>query len=215
MTVILGKHKIFYAAVPKVACTSLKKAFFEVENGFAFRDYRASGRFRHIHNAAYPTLLFDDHQQKNNKDLWRATFVRDPIARLLSAYSNRVLHHNELSEQAAGAKLDALGLAPRPDLETFVDNLTDYQKAHPSIWHHTRRAVAFLGTNPDYYSRIYTLSEMKTFEADIEERSGTKMTVGREQTGGKKFKVEDLSKKSVEKLKKFYAEDYKTYGAYF
>ena len=215
MTVILGKHKIFYAAVPKVACTSLKRAFFELENGFPFQPYVANGMERHIHNSAYASRLFQEHPAKHRTDLWRICFVRDPIARLLSAYSNRVLHHNELSEQAAGAKLDALGLAPRPDLETFVDNLADYQKAHPSIWHHTRRAISFLGTDLNYYSRIYTLSEMKAFEADIEVRTGTKMTVGHEQTGGKKFRADDLSSKALKKLRAFYAEDYKIYGDYF
>jgi hypothetical protein len=49
MTVILGKHKLSYILVPKVACTSLKAFFFEVENGLPFRDFRTSGRPWWIH----------------------------------------------------------------------------------------------------------------------------------------------------------------------
>lgn len=55
MTVHLWDHKLTYVAVPKVACTSVKHAFFQIGNGRAFEDYVANGRYVHIHTL-YPTL---------------------------------------------------------------------------------------------------------------------------------------------------------------
>ncbi|WP_278922738.1 sulfotransferase family 2 domain-containing protein [Pseudophaeobacter profundi] len=215
MTVILDTQKFFYAAAPKVACSSLKLAFFELENGRPFEKYTINRNKKHIHNVGYRTLLRSAYPEHRIKDYFRTTFVRDPIARLLSAYGNRVIAHKELSLQIARKGLEEQKLEPTPDLDLFVDRLADYQKAHPSILHHTQPLVLFLGADADYFSRIYLLSEMAQFVSDFTERTGQPLTVGREQTGGPKFKPSDLTEKQRQKLMKVYRDDYKAFGKYF
>ncbi|OIQ44735.1 MAG: hypothetical protein BM558_06650 [Roseobacter sp. MedPE-SW] len=215
MTVILDKHKIFYASVPKTGCSSLKLAFFELENGFPFQPFRTNGVSKHIHNAGYRTLIRSGFPDERIKDYHRIAFVREPIARLLSAYGNRVIYHQELSLKKAAAGLREHKLEPTPDLDQFIDRFAYYRQAHPSILHHTRPSTIFLGMDPGYYSRIYTLPEMDQFAHDISERVGQEVTVGRSQTRGPKFKVEDLTKKQRQKLRKFYKADYDAFEAYF
>ena len=215
MSVVLDNYRIFYAAVPKIGCTSIKNAFFELENGFPFQNYVANGRERHIHNAGYETWLRDRYPEQRIADYYRIAFVRDPIGRFISAYSNRVLYHQELSEKKAGPALKKLGLSPTPELGLFVDRYEEYMQAHPSIWHHTRPMVDYLGRDSGYFSRIYVLSEMDTFAEDISNRIGKPFTVGRMQRGGQGHKPDDLTWQQRRKLKKFYKADIKVFGKFF
>lgn len=215
MCVILDDHKLFYAPVPKIACTSIKYMFFEFENGFEFQPFKINGKAMHIHKVGYKGTLREKFPVKRVEDYHRVCLVRDPIKRFLSAYSNRVIHHKELSRMKAGANLRELDLEPNPNLELFIEKFEDYCKAHNSIFHHTRPMVDFLGTDPSYYAKVYPMEEINQFATDMSERLGKEMNLGRRQTGGPKLKVEDLTSEQVEKLKAFYAEDYKVFGDYF
>src|SRR5204863_9345498 len=91
---------------------------------------------------------------------FRFTVVRDPIERLLSAYSNRVLQHDELSEARLRYGQADANLTPRPGIGVFIDNLEQYRAADESIRHHTEPLTYFLGDDPTYYNRIYGMSEI-------------------------------------------------------
>lgn len=215
MSVILDNEKIFYAAVPKIACTSIKTAFFEIENGFAFKPFRANGKWNSVHDIGYGSRLREFYPEARIADYYRVALVRNPVARFLSAYGNRVIHHQELSMQKAGKALEQLDLAPTPSLDLFIDRYEDYLQAHPSILHHTRPLVDFLGSDPEYFSRLYTLKQMDAFVADISERVGRNMVVGHHQTGGPKFTRRDLTRARLEKVRALYEKDYENYGAFF
>ncbi|WP_162930174.1 hypothetical protein [Pseudophaeobacter sp. EL27] len=79
----------------------------------------------------------------------------------------------------------------------------------------TKPSSDFLGMDPSYYNRIYTLFEMDQFASDMSERTGQEVKVGRSQTHGPKFKVEDLTTKQQQKIREFYKSDYEAFGAYF
>lgn len=215
MSVVLDQFELFYAAVPKVACTSVKHMFFVIENGRRFRPFSINGHPKQIHNIGYRTFLREVYPEQRIADYHRITLVRDPIRRFLSAYSNRVLHHRELSMDKAGKKLRALGLQPRPDLDLFVERHAEYLNAHPSIFHHTRPMTDFLGTDAGYFSQVYALEDMDRFVGDVAKRVGKEVEIGREQTGGKKFKPSDLSAAQIDRLKTYYEADYRAFGDYF
>ena len=44
MTVHLWDHNLTHVAVPGMACTSIKHAFFEIENARLFKDYLVNGK---------------------------------------------------------------------------------------------------------------------------------------------------------------------------
>ena len=214
MSVILDQYELFYAAVPKVACTSLKSMFFELENGHPFAPYKVNGRMKNVHNIGYRSMLRDTYPEGRIANFHRVTLVRDPVKRFLSAYSNRVLHHRELSREKAGKKLRELNLEPNPDLDLFVEKHADYLEAHPSILHHTRPMVDFLGKDAGYFSKIYPMEDMDQFARDISDRVGKEVTVGREQTGGRKFQLSDLSEAQTRKIRDYYETDYRVFSDY-
>lgn len=215
MTVFLWDHKLTYVAVPKVACTSLKHMFFEIENGFPFRSYAANGTRKHIHNACYPSVTFDRLPHERIADHLRLTLVRDPVQRFLSAYGNRVVALRELSGKQAGVRLRKAGLRPNPSLSEFVDRLEDYRAASASIAHHTDPLTCFLGGDPGYFAEIYNLRNIETFRQRIEAAVGRPVAIPRLQTGGPKLSPDDLSADERRKVEAFYAEDYEVYGAIF
>ncbi|KPQ05535.1 MAG: Sulfotransferase family [Rhodobacteraceae bacterium HLUCCA12] len=213
MTVILAKQKLSYIPVPKVACTSLKAFFFEVENGFPFRDFRTSGRPWWIHHF-YPSIPFADQKLALMEEHTRIAVVRDPVRRLLSCYSNRVMHHKELSEKRAGPALAEADLPCDPDLSTFVQRLPDYCAAVASIWHHAMPMVEYLGRDPQFYTHLYKIEATPDMQADVQRLTGSKAELKRLQTGGPKFGIDRLNAQEIARLKDFYDEDYAIFGAY-
>lgn len=213
MTVILQEFGLSYLPVPKVACTSLKTYFFEIENGFAFQPFATSGRKWWIHNF-YASRPRGEQDQPAMADHHRIAVVRDPVARLLSCYSNRVLHHRELSREKALRPLRRAGLPFAPDLSTFVANLAGYCAAVTSIQHHAAPMVTFLGDDPAYFSRIYQMTELDQLVADVAARTGRRAPLQKLQTGGPKITAEALTRAEIDLLHDFYAEDYAAFAAH-
>lgn len=214
MAAILKKQGIFYASVPKVACTSVKEFFFEIENGFQFRMFEASGRKRHIHHF-YPALLREQFPEGRIRGLHKVAVVREPVVRFLSAYSNRVRHHHELSMKSAGEALQRLGLEPNPSLGLFVDRIEEYCLAHPSIKHHTQPMVDFLGDDADFYDKVYRMSELKTFEEEMNAVAEMDVRMPHSQRGGPRVTQDALSPAQITKIESLYEKDYEVFGQYF
>ena len=214
MPIILDEMKLSYTPVPKTACTSLKTLFFEVENGREFIPFKRNGREFHIHNV-YPSVFFNPKLTERQSEYSRFLLVRDPILRLLSAYSNRVVHHGELSREKARKQLVAHDLAPNPSLVEFVHKLPIYMKAVETIDHHTRPLIDFAGPEANFYTRIYNMSEIDEMLAEIASIVGQPLKLQRLQTGGPKLSLEDLGSREIERLREFYAGDYSEYGDHF
>ena len=214
MAIIIDKHKFSFFFVPKVACTSIKYMCFEIENGRPFEPYVANGVTRYVHEAVYPGRRFPDVPHGAIKAHVRLAMVRDPIARFLSCYSNRVVHHKELSVRKAGPALKKLGLKPDPTLGEFADRFGLYRKCSDSIRHHTAPMVRFIGKEPEYYEAVYNLRDIDRCVARISEVVGRPLELGRHQTGGPKLSESDLTAAQIDRLRQFYAADYTAYGAY-
>jgi hypothetical protein len=213
VTVFLWERQTSYLAVPKAACTSIKVMLFAYENQRPWQPFKANGRTFHIHTV-YRTLEFTELPTARIARHERLAVLRDPVKRLLSSFSNRVLHHRELSAQHAGPVLARHGLPPDPDLGQFIDRLEDYAAAVPSIFHHTRPMVDFLGVDPDYFAGLYTIERLDDFLAHLSRRLGQAMTLPRLQTGGPKLDPSILTGPQLAKLKKRYEVDYDLYGGW-
>lgn len=171
MPVFLKANKLAYIPVPKTACTSLKHFFFFTENGQNFTPFIQNSRTFHIHNV-YPTVLFSRLPFSAIEELERIIVIRDPIARFLSGYSNRVLHHMELSTGPAKKEIRRRDLPIKPSLSQFIENLVDYRDAVPSINHHFRPLVDFSGKDPSYYSMVFSISELDRLVEYVAEKTG-------------------------------------------
>ena len=213
MTVILKQHKLFYASVPKVACSSLKRVFYEIEYNSPFEGAFNSSDKRSIHRI-YPGILRFKYPESEIADFRRLALVRDPIARFLSAYSNRVVHHQKISQEAVKKAGRLKRLKPHPDLHEFADRFEKYM-AIPSIGHHCSPIVDWLGTDPAYFHALYDIGQIDAFLDDVSNLVGRTVEAGKFQTGGPKFKRHDLTAKQIAKLERFYKEDYAAFGSYF
>lgn len=203
---------VAYLPVPKNACTSIKQMFYEAEHGTKFSPYKdENGKTVFIHNL-YPSVVFDKLDKRNISELQRIAVIRDPVKRVLSAYGNRIVHHRELSADKQGKNLAMHGLIPDPDLSTFIARLEDYRAAVPTINHHTRAQVDFLGTNPDYLSRIYRFSELEMLAADMSQITGRRLVLPWLQSGGPKVSLTDITSAQYEKLHELFTADYRAFG---
>lgn len=214
MSVFLWKAKLTYVSVPKVACTSIKRMFFEIENGVPFSVFRSNGHLWHIHEF-YKGLAFPELPHRRIAEHRRLAVLRDPVQRVLSCYSNRVLYHGKLSVKALGPALARAGLAPAPDLGEFVDRFEEYRAVSPDVLHHSQPLVHSLGDDPGFYAKVYDIRDLATFVADVGAHLGRELQLGRHQTGGPKFRPEDLTQPQRDRLMQIFAEDYRVWGRHF
>jgi sulfotransferase famil protein len=216
MSVYVDKHKIFYGPVPKVACSSLKLLFFEIENGFAFRNYRMNERWITIHGPdGYKSDRFEDYPFDHIRDMQRFTIVRDPVSRFLSGYLNRVVRNGELKAAAAGPRLQKLGLPEDPDFDTFVKYFPRYFEAIPTIKHHFAPMTSFIGGDSAFWTRVYRFDELGTFARDMAGLSGEKVKLKHANRTKTDLVLPDPSFWQLRKIKGFYKFDYAAYAAYF
>lgn len=213
MTVWIRDKKLLFVSAPKVACTSIKQALFEVENGFEFRNFVANGELRHIHDLSiYPALPFSSIPHESFEGYLKTSMVRHPVKRFLSAYSNRVVFYEELSDHFIGAEARKLCIPTNPTLSEFVEHLFLYRSISKSIWLHTQGLCYFLGSDATYYDRLFDISQMDDFSTLISAHLGFDFNVPHLQTGGPKISMGDLSGAETRKIIDFYANDYEHYG---
>ena len=200
-----------YYPVPKNACTTIKHAIFELENQREFKNFIVSGKTKHSHNI-YPSKPFSESSDQSSSPL-RSSITsfgvyRDPIKRFLSAYSNRFLHHNELSADHLKYHELLKDLKPKPDLDYFIDHINDYMKV-PTISHHMAPQVRFLGKDPTKFSLLVNINKLKTLQEFLTERSGKKIKFRHLQTGGETIPIERINERRKNILNDLYREDFK------
>jgi len=194
-----------YRDIPKSACTSIKLELYHLMAGNEFNAADHGGK--HIHqymNSSFNTEIDDCD--------FRFIVVRDPIKRFLSGYSNRVLHHRELSREYIStnhkALLDEIPVFD-PSLSEFIEHLDIYLKVSP-IHHHIKQITSFLGNEDlECFSHVYKIENSDQLASDLSKTIEKPVTFGREQTGGKKINVHELTKQQANYLLEFYDADYK------
>jgi len=201
----INAYNIAYMDIPKVACTSIKQALYELETGKKF-DRREIGISVHKY--------FSEKQENILYTKYRFLIVRDPVKRFLSGYSNRVTYHKELSREYLekiknpnASRLIQKDIPLDPGLGQFFDYFDDYMTI-PNINHHLKPCIHFLNTSLSTFNYIYKLEEISKFEQHISSIINKEFKLPRTQTGGRKFSVKDLSSKQLDFLIDFYKKDY-------
>jgi hypothetical protein len=224
--IIIEKLKLGYQDSPKIASTSLFNWLHDLMYGYSYKDQVQAGKSKmYIHDYFRSGTCADVQIVKNDKEsvaeyqtFFCFTITRDPVKRFISMYSNRVLHHRELSANSNIAnQLNRDGLEFDPDINTLVMALEEYMAIQQSIFHHARPQLDFLGNDLTIYNRIADISEVGKIIDEIKEhwaRNGLQELVelapvlGRAQTGGPKLGLEVLTDESFDKLLNYYREDY-------
>jgi hypothetical protein len=193
---ILPENRLAVFFSPKAAGTSVRAFLYELENGFPLRAHTVQGRSTDITTLANRLVINNrfrlvDHAAIAGYD--RIALVRDPVRRVLSAFSNRVVFYQELSRENAGPALDAAGLSPDPDIDLFMANIGRYMQCSKSIARHFSHQDSFLGKSREYFRQVFRVEDMGAFEAYMNDRFGTRVSVPRLQEGGPKLDFHVLS----------------------
>ena len=213
MPIVCEKYRIAYFNIPKVASTTLKLAFYELEHGRPFDGPDPEVAIHHH----FPTPTFDVERDLDRyADYWRISILRDPVARLLSAYGNRITHARDTYKgRLARTRAWALGLPMDPDPDTFFCRLGRYRLQSGSIRKHTRPMTDFLGRDTHRYDRIYRIEDMAELADDLRARTGRPVTLPRTQTGGRKLTLHDVSRASYDALLDLTRTDYDAFRDYY
>ena len=202
--ILLARWSLGYLPIPKVACTSIKEALFRLATDEAFSP-KAAGGATHVHS------YFDRRSCDIGQARRRLIVVRDPIQRFLSGYSNRVLHHQELSReylqrQPMWERLKREEFPFDPDLESFIDRLALYRQV-PTIDHHFRPMSEFVPPLASF-DKVYPFEALTQFCQDVTHWTDRPLQLGHMQRGGPKLTAAELSPTAREKLLAYYAADY-------
>lgn len=207
MPVILERHKIAFFNIPKAASTSVKDAFYFIEHGKSFQPGDFGASFIHqLYKVKIPVTK-EDYEPLSG--YWKFTVLRDPAKRILSAYTNRVLHHRDMHKMPR-ARLRALasGLPLNPSLDIFLANLERYRDFSHSIRSHTDPISMYVGPDMTRLDAIYRIDELPRLAEDLTKRTGIFVEMPHLQTGGPKIDVHSLSKKSYDTLMAYTADEY-------
>jgi hypothetical protein len=137
------------------------------------------------------------------------TVVRDPLERLLSAYSSRILDVNVLARSSAKAEmLKAFGLPSDPDLDTFILNVEKYSASSWEIQFHVASPRHFVGSSLFLFDNVFRFEEMDKVEAFLSSVSGRKVAIPRLQAARTRVSPSDLSPAALAKAMRFCRYDY-------
>jgi predicted glycosyltransferase involved in capsule biosynthesis len=211
--ILSEKYSIGYLPLPKVANTTIKHAMFELENEIYYDSNNFS--YQHIHN------YYRDKKTSIDNAKFRFVVIRDPIKRFLSAFSNRVIHHCELSEVAVRSvsgnqpylKIKLEDFPFDPDLGGFIADLKIYQKI-PSIYLHTCPQSSLIH-DIEIFSKVYKIEELTDLEKDLSDISQKTIRFRHSQPGGPKIDVACLDFEQLEKLRIYYQEDYRILNSWY
>lgn len=137
------------------------------------------------------------------------TIVRDPLERLLSAYSSRVLDTNVLKRPSAKKDmLEGFGLSTDPDLETFVFNVEKYSACSWEIRFHVASPRHFIGSSLFLFEHVFRFEEMDKVGEFLSSLRGRPVEMPRLQAARTKVSPSDLSPAALAKAMRFCRYDY-------
>lgn len=206
MPLVSERHKIIYFNVPKVASTTLKAAWYEIVNN---RPPPPLDAANDLHWEVFSPPVRDIDAFLNRRGYWSFAVVRDPIDRLLSAYTNRVEFYR-VPETAKLGRLRAalLGVPVRPDIDTFFRKLERYRLQSGDIRRHTLPMSSFLGPDLRRIDFVVPIERLADLQPELRRRTGLNLTFQRFQTGGRKLRREDLPRATFELVMRHARRDY-------
>jgi len=222
MPSVLHKLRLVYFEVPKVASTAIKAGLFEAEFGRPFTPEEHHGR--HVHRVMsslpYSNRRLEGVRFDVLKGFDKVAVVRDPVKRLLSAYGNRVLHHNDVRRNVGRSRRARFGLWRRglsyhPDLDAFLEKFEAYRAVSANVRHHTDHCRDFLGPDLGALDLVYPMERIGDFAAELSRRAGQEIVFPRAQEGGAKIAWDSVSRASQKRLLEITREEYDYLSDYY
>ena len=203
MVEIVRSLSLAYVPIRKVGTTSLRAAFRAL----------AEGPADHVATYDRPMSAYVRFRARGCRTF---AVVRDPAERFLSAFSNRVRHHGDISGTPVHRAIArTLGLSPDPDIEEFCARFGAYYLSNDVLRRHFRLQGAYLGNDLGWFDRIYTMHELDSLASDLSDWSGRTVRFARLQTGGEKIALADLPVATQRRIREITAPDYRLLARFF
>jgi hypothetical protein len=215
MVIAVKAHKLAYMALPKAGCSSVKEALARLDPDVTVPPENDIDV--HTWHALYPTRRFRRHRWRKYADHWRFCVVRDPLKRLLSVYTNRVLGFGDTynSRKIKNGRPWLPDLPREPDPDTFFRNLDAYCLGSSSIKHHTVGAWLFLGPSLDGYNRVYRTEEMADLAWDLGLLTRQPVTMPRGNPSQTRLTLDDLKGETIDAIRPFLEQEYAYLEGYY
>jgi hypothetical protein len=212
MVVAISAHSIAYMALPKAACSSVKTALSSIDPDIIIpqEELRRNGDIIH---KFYPTRRFRPHRWEHYDGWWRFAVVRDPLARLLSVYTDRVIGRQELKASRRLRQVKHLSVDPDPDF--FFQNIQSYKKLASAVKHHALPARLFIGPRPLRYDAVYRVNELPALSKKLSEITGHPVSIPRLNRSRAKLNFDDLARPTQDILRDLLAQEYEDLQDYF
>lgn len=204
--------KLAYRPVPKIATTSVKAALAKIDPEISTQNKTAAEIAKQSHEL-YPTRRFGQARWHLAKGFWRFAIVRDPLSRLLSLYTNRVVASNDLRNSAQLKKVGTLPIEPDPDY--FFQNLSAYSEQVWNIRHHALPEVKFLGPDLSKFDKVYPINALPQLATDLSEKSGHDVKIPSSNSSSEKLDFGSLKPATQDDLKAMLEPRYDYLGAYY
>jgi len=206
MTFLIREYsgiKLVYHQIPKNGCTTVANMINQADGKkMPANELTATGR--DTVKSYYHTHMM------NNVRKWNRPYrhvdcdisiviKRDPIARFISGYTNRIHFHNDLGRDLPGTPIIT------PTITEFINHFDEYMK-ETWIRQHFQSQSWFAGKTK-YHTHVYDLSQIKEFAKLLSDLSKKKINLVRLQQGGNTIPVE-LTSSQINWIRKKYEEDY-------
>lgn len=190
---------IYYPA-PKSGSSTLREVFFEIENGYRFKQFLINGREMNLFWLYGHGDLFKPIDVPQGYEVF--TVIRDPIDRFLSFYKWGVLNNN-------------CGFDSLVEINTFVANFKTYLKNSSKVSFHLSPQVLFIGSDLRFYHRIFPIEKLAELGNYLSERAGKEIQVGKANSSSRSVGAHDLTSESRKRLAEIYKEDYALLKDYY
>jgi sulfotransferase famil protein len=203
MTVLIDEYKIAYCPLPGAGSNAVKTFLAVVDPLHVAQSVEDVTDTELDHN--YSTVPFEAETLARLSGWFRFCVIRDPVARLIDIYENRLAGQDLL---LAGEEA-AIGLPVQPDSDTFFSNLSAYRMHSIAVARLVRPATRYLGPDLDFFEAVYPVEEMYRIGHDIGRRAGRSVVLPRRQRHACHTKMQDLSLKAQLEIDVFTLEDYR------
>ncbi|KUF11591.1 sulfotransferase family 2 domain-containing protein [Pseudoponticoccus marisrubri] len=215
MVITVDAHKLAYMALPKAGCSSVKEALARLDPSVTLPpEDQIDVRTWH---GIYPTRRFRKHRWRALEGYWGFCVVRDPVKRLLSVYTNRVLQFGDtMNSRKLRQGRDWLPDLPRqPDPDTFFQNLQGYVMGSSSIKHHVMGARVFLGPDLGVYDKVYRTEELGQLAYDLALLTRQNVHMPRGNRSEAQLTLDDLAPRTIDALRPMLDEEYAFLSDYY
>ena len=210
MVVAIPAHAVAYWPVPKAGCSSVKARLAQIDPDFDEKARKFDEN--HLHKV-YQTRQFKQFRFDEHEESYRFTVLRDPIKRLMSVYTNRVVQQRDLVNRKLTMQKHNLPVYPDPDV--FFQNLKAYCRVSTRIFHHVKRSGYYCGHQLEKFNRVYRTDEMQELARDLSKISGQAVQPKRSNASTMTLEFNDLRVKTREMLRPFLMREYRHLSNYF